>query len=125
MLKKKLALGLAVMSCVSVLTFVKPSEVFAKTTDKMKVEVREDKKDFVKAQYALETGIVTATSGLNVRSGPGTNYEKIGFLYYGEDVIIRKSDNGWKYVSYLTPNGVTKYGWVSGQYINKIAIGDQ
>ncbi|MBU5592050.1 SH3 domain-containing protein [Clostridium sp. MSJ-4] len=125
MLKKKLALGLVVMSCVSVLTFVNPSEVFAKTTDEMKVEVREDKKDLVRAQYALEIGIVRAASGLNVRSGAGANYEKIGFVYYGEEVTIRKRDGGWTYISYLTSSGGVKYGWVASQYIEGTGRYDQ
>ncbi|NHM33273.1 SH3 domain-containing protein [Neobacillus terrae] len=55
---------------------------------------------------------VTATN-LNVRSGAGTNYSRIGSLRQGSAVqVIQKLSNGWYKISY---NGKT--GYVSGQYI--------
>ncbi|MBC8632352.1 SH3 domain-containing protein [[Eubacterium] tenue] len=59
----------------------------------------------------INTGIVTATS-LNVRSGSGANYSKIGSLKNGEKVEIVESQNGWHKIKY---NG--GYGYVSGDYI--------
>ncbi|MDU1539640.1 MAG: SH3 domain-containing protein [Paeniclostridium sordellii] len=57
------------------------------------------------------TGVVTATS-LNVRSGYGANYSKIGMLKNGAKVEIVESKNGWHKIKY---NG--GYGYVSGDYI--------
>lgn len=57
---------------------------------------------------------VTATN-LNVRSGAGTNYSRIGSLRQGSAVqVIQKLSNGWYKISY---NGKT--GYVSGQYIKE------
>ena len=61
-----------------------------------------------------KTGIVN-TASLNVRSGAGTSYSKIGSLSKGTKVEILDEKSGWYKVK-LT-NGTT--GWVSGQYISK------
>ncbi|MBM7690741.1 uncharacterized protein YvpB [Peribacillus deserti] len=59
---------------------------------------------------------VTASS-LNVRSGAGTNYSKIGSLPKGSSVqVIQKLSNGWYKISY---SGMT--GYVSGQYVKSTA----
>ena len=44
-------------------------------------------------------GTVTA-SALNVRSGPGTNYEAIGLLYRGETVSVVAISDGWAQITY-------------------------
>ena len=118
MLKKKLSFGLAVISCVSVLTFLNPSEVFAKPTG------TEPAGRSVIASvklYPREVGIVTAKSGLNVRGGAGTNYAITGSVYYNEKVVIEESDGEWYKISYSTSTG-TKYGWVSSYYIRHTGI---
>ncbi len=53
-------------------------------------------------------------SALNVRSGPGTNYNILGKLYSGDLVEIVGSTNGWYKIDY---NGGT--GYVSAGYIQK------
>ena len=53
-------------------------------------------------------------SALNVRSGPGTNYNILGKLYSGELVEILGSANGWYKISY---NGGA--GYVSAEYVQK------
>ena len=58
-----------------------------------------------------QTGTVTAKSGLNVRSGPGTSYYIIRALMYGEKVTIYDTKNGWHKISN------SKEEWVSGEYI--------
>lgn len=58
-----------------------------------------------------KTGVVS-TYALNVRSGAGTNYGKIGSVSSGQTVSILGSQNGWYKISY---GGST--GWVSGQYV--------
>jgi len=57
---------------------------------------------------------VTAQSGLNVRSGPGTDYKKIGALAYGARVDVVKIENGWAEIRY---NGEEAY--VSAAYIQQ------
>jgi hypothetical protein len=54
-----------------------------------------------------------ATSGLNIRSGPGTNFGIIARAVYNRYFeILGTSDNGW----YLISSRVGP-GWVSGSYI--------
>ncbi len=57
------------------------------------------------------TKIVTATT-LNVRSGAGTNYSKIGTLSKGDEVSVISESNGWAKIKY---NGTNAY--VSSEYI--------
>lgn len=54
---------------------------------------------------------VTATDGLNYRSGAGTGYKKLGAYTYGTTLTISKESGGW---------GYTGKGWVSLQYTKKI-----
>ena len=58
-----------------------------------------------------QTGTVKASS-LNVRSGPGTGYSRIGSLPNGASVTILGTSNGWYQISY---NGGT--GYVSASYV--------
>ena len=55
---------------------------------------------------------VTASVGLNVRSGPGTGYEKLGALSYGAEISVTGVSNGWAAIDY---GG--KEAYVSAQYI--------
>lgn len=54
---------------------------------------------------------VRAEGGLNVRSGPGQNYETVGRLDNGARVIPQKWENGWAYIT--SPF----IGWCSGEYL--------
>lgn len=65
-------------------------------------------------QTTQKTGTINSQSGANIRSGPGTNYERIGGLPYGTEVTILKSSGGWYQVR--TPSGAT--GWVFGELLN-------
>ena len=58
------------------------------------------------------TGTITADA-LNVRSGAGTGYSRLGLLYKGNSVTILGSSNGWYKISYK--NGV---GYVSAEYVS-------
>ena len=58
-----------------------------------------------------KTGKVIADV-LNVRSGRGTNYSKIGAVRGGSKVIIVETKNGWHKIKY--GNG---YGYVSAKYV--------
>ena len=65
---------------------------------------------------AATVGVVQATTGLNVRSGAGTSYSKIGTLYAGAKATALGSSNGWTKINY---NGKT--GYVSSTYLKNIA----
>ncbi len=58
------------------------------------------------------TGIVTADA-LNVRSGAGTGYSRLGLLYSGNSVTILGSSNGWYKISYGN-----RVGYVSAEYVS-------
>lgn len=55
------------------------------------------------------------TSGLNVRSGAGTEFEKIGFLNEGDTVIVVMENESWCLIEY---NGEDAY--VSGDFLERI-----
>ena len=60
------------------------------------------------------TGTITgAGSGLNVRSGPGSSYEKVASLANGNKVTILAVENGWFKIDY----GNGKTGYVSADYV--------
>ena len=73
-------------------------------------------KGWISMQYAYKTGangentakgIVTG-EGLNIRSGPGTGYDKVGTYAAGSRVNVLEQINGW---------GCTDKGWISMNYI--------
>lgn len=54
-----------------------------------------------------------ATAGVNVRSGPGTSYERIEGVAYGDEVQVAARENGW---SFAKVGG--KFGWISSDYLS-------
>ncbi|PXA99236.1 hypothetical protein DMC47_04380 [Nostoc sp. 3335mG] len=69
------------------------------------------------AAYA-QPGI--ATSGVNVRSGPGTNFTKLGALKTGEVVDVQECQGAWCFVDRQSG----KDGWVAANYLKPAAIQD-
>ncbi|GAV22741.1 hypothetical protein cpu_12510 [Carboxydothermus pertinax] len=63
---------------------------------------------------ATSYGVVTAST-LNVRSGPGINYAKIGVLTRGQKVELTGKTGEWFKIRYK--NG---YGYVLGKYISPV-----
>ncbi|MBN1580709.1 MAG: SH3 domain-containing protein, partial [Anaerolineae bacterium] len=57
-----------------------------------------------------------AIDPLNVRAGPGTNYDKIGLIEPGDEIEIwsRTGDGTWYKVR--LPSG--SFGWVAAEYID-------
>lgn len=55
---------------------------------------------------------VTAQDGLNVRSGPGTQYDKIGKLAFAEVITPLEKSNGWVKINHEGSSG-----WVSEPYL--------
>ncbi len=72
--------------------------------------------DTSKPESVKETKEVN-TNSLNVRSGPGTNYSKLGSLSKGTKVEVISESNGWSKINY---NG--KEAYVSSQYLSKVTI---
>lgn len=62
---------------------------------------------------------VTAKSGLNIRSGPGTGYSKYGAFAYGASVTVQEVSGGWAKIDY---NGETAY--ISASYITESSGSD-
>ncbi|HSQ87894.1 SH3 domain-containing protein, partial [Romboutsia sp.] len=60
-----------------------------------------------------ETKVVN-TSSLNVRSGPGTNYSKVGSLKKDEKIGVISESNGWSKIGYKG-----KVAYTSSQYLSK------
>lgn len=56
---------------------------------------------------------------LNFRSSKeaGGDYNKIGLIPYGAELITYETDNEWSYVKYKDKNGEEKTGYVSSDYI--------
>ena len=65
------------------------------------------------------TGKVSgAGSGLNVRTGPGSSYERIASLNNGSEVkILDNSDSSWYKISFSGIGGKTTEGYVSKDFI--------
>ena len=63
---------------------------------------------FIDNVYASSTATVIDSDGLNVRSGPGSNYSKVGFLSYGRQAVLVATDKksgtgcsgGWYQINY-------------------------
>lgn len=70
--------------------------------------------DYITIVQGTPVTVKTSSGSLNVRSGAGTNYAKVGTLARGEVVLLLKTSGGWSRVLY---HG-TKTGWVSAQYLS-------
>jgi hypothetical protein len=54
-----------------------------------------------------------ATGTVNVRTGPGSSYNKVDTLHAGEEVDIGQCQSGWCYIEHSGPDG-----WVSANYLS-------
>lgn len=61
-------------------------------------------------QQSNRIAVVTAKSGLNVRSGPSTSYSRVGGLANGTSVTIYEEQNGWAKIG--------EGQWVSEDYLS-------
>ena len=84
-------------------------------------------KDPVKVHaYTERQGVLTATN-VNVRSGPGTEYGKVGMVTKGQEVTVKgeataTTGNLWYQVSF-TQNGSTKEGYIYATYVSLTGTG--
>lgn len=70
--------------------------------------------DYISTEGLAQQGIVLA-GPLNVRSGPGTSYDRVGSLKLGASVDILSCSNGWYQIS---TGSLT--GYVSGDYVSPL-----
>jgi len=77
------------------------------TSSSTEVEANE----YTTGYYTVDTG----TSVLNMRSGAGSNYAKVGEIPSGETVKVTEVSGYWGKTTY---NGVT--GWIALWYCNKV-----
>lgn len=61
---------------------------------------------------AASVGVINIDIGVNVRSGPGTDYDIIGGISYGSSVTITGQSGNWYIINY---NGRT--GYISADYV--------
>ena len=67
-----------------------------------------------KDTYTLTDQVVYAKTGVNIRTGPGVKYERIGRLQYGESIRrIAIGSNGWSIVIYKD-----QVAYMSSRYID-------
>ena len=59
---------------------------------------------------------IKSSDGVNLRSGPSTDYERIGWIANGAEVEVSVVSGEWGKISY---NGAD--GWICLKYTNKIA----
>ena len=82
-------------------------------TDTVKVTVKGTYQVTDKANYI----VTTSSSNLNVRSGAGTKYSKIGSLAKGTVVEVVEIKDGWAKI--IFPSDKYTNGYVSAQYLTK------
>ena len=65
-----------------------------------------------------EAVIVNADGGLNIRSGPGTNYEaKVSTSNGATVTVLEDAGNGWDKIKYALGHGKYDEGYVMGTYL--------
>lgn len=70
--------------------------------------------DYIRVVSTDTATVATGSGSLNVRSGAGTAYSRIGALYKGETVVVLSESNGWSRVLF---HG-NKTGYVSAAYLS-------
>lgn len=65
------------------------------------------------ATYSTGTYVVSVNAGVNVRTGAGTNYSKVGASSKGTKFSVSKVSGSWGYTSSIKCTNGTKKGWVS------------
>lgn len=74
--------------------------------------------DYISLVSATNGKVQTQSGSLNVRSGAGTSYGKVGSLYKGENVLVLSNSGSWSRILF---HG-TKTGYVSSQYLSATMV---
>lgn len=90
-----------------------------------KVEYAKGRYGYCHANYittvsSQAAAVTTQSSALNVRSGAGTSYTRVGSLARGENVLVLSKSGSWCRILY---HG-TKTGYVSSQYLTMDTSGN-
>ncbi|EJT5935166.1 Bacteriocin BCN5 [Clostridium perfringens] len=72
--------------------------------------------------YIAEGEVINVQSFLNVRKGPGTDYDSIGQLYQGEIVNIVAKNEKWYKIKYGSGNGYVNFDYIAIIYNKKISL---
>lgn len=92
--------------------------LLSRSGDWWRVEYGSDAYGYCHADYistlSSSVSTVKVNGSLNVRSGPGTSYSRLGGLPGGATVLVLSSSGGWSRILY---HG-TKTGYVSSQYLS-------
>ena len=73
----------------------------------------------IQCQSAQRIGVVTAEPTLNVRSGPGTQYDVVSRLSFETQVIVLDdSQAGWYQILFSDASGKAITGYVSSDYLS-------
>lgn len=91
----------------------------SRSGDWWRVEYDKGKYGYCHANYIMvvqgtAVSVNVRSGSLNVRSGPGTQYDRTASLYAGESVLLLSTSGGWSRILY---HG-TKTGYVSAQYLS-------
>jgi len=62
-------------------------------------------------------GVVQVRSSLNIRTGPGVGYRRIGSLRPGQSIGIINQRNGWYQLEYNEGEGDSSGSWVHSKYV--------
>lgn len=98
-------------------------EEVSETPGEEKPSETENPSEETKPAYTVEamTATMYAQRAVNVRKGPGTEYEKIGSLSLNQEVAVTgKASTGWYEISY---NGMV--GYVAGSYLGTEKVEEQ
>lgn len=68
------------------------------------------------ASYSTGKWAIASNSGCNVRTGPSTNYSKVGAASKGVTFYVSKVNGNWGYTSSIKCTNGTKSGWVCLDY---------
>lgn len=89
---------------------------FAKEQEKPKEEPKKEEAKPLTPTFVAYKAKVTPSNGLNVRTGPGTSYKKLGALKCGTVVTVKEEKSGWGRIAY---NG--QIGWICLAYVKKVS----
>lgn len=68
------------------------------------------------ASYSTGNYAIAPSNGSNVRSGPGTNYSRVGAASKGVTFYVSRTNGSWGYSSSIKCTNGTKSGWVCLDY---------
>ncbi len=75
------------------------------------------------AAYSTGTYRVNTSSGVNVRTGAGTGYSKVGAATNGTSFNVSQTSGSWGYTSSIKCTNGTRSGWVCLDYCQKVNSG--